>query len=113
MGEYLNSNLANYYLSGDSYESTGLTPVGWFDGVNPNTEDSRSMYGLYDMNGNALEWCNDSYVNGNRIAKGGGYLNEASDCRNTIEYSYSETLEHNNIGFRLAISARPFLNHWK
>ena len=113
MGDYINGSLANYYLSGDDFENTGLTPIGWFDGVNIGTEDSRSLYGIYDMNGNLLEWCNDSNDDGTKISKGGGYLNEANDCRNKNEFSYSKTLEHSTIGFRTAISAKPFLDYWK
>jgi len=113
MGDYINGSLANYYLSGDNYENTGLTPIGWFDGVNIGTEDSKSLYGVYDMNGNVLEWCNDSNDEDTKICKGGGYLNEAIECGNKNEFSYGETLKHSTIGFRTAISAKPFLDYWK
>ena len=90
-----------------------MTPIGWFDGVNSGTEDSKSLYGVYDMNGNVLEWCNDSNDDDTKICKGGGYLNEAIECRNKNEFAYSKTLEHSTIGFRTAISAKPFLDYWK
>ena len=113
MGDYLNGSRANYFNSGDEFESTGLTPIGWFDGVNIGTEDSRSLYGVYDMNGNVIEWCNDSKDDGTKISKGGYYFNEPYECRNTNEFSFSETLENNAVGFRTAISAKPFLDFWK
>ena len=114
MGDYLNGSRANYFNSGDEFESEGfITPIGWFDGVNNGTINSKSLYGIYDMNGNVIEWCNDSNDDGTKIAKGGYYFNEPYECRNTNEFSFLETLENHAVGFRTAISAKPFLDFWK
>ncbi|HLP51113.1 MAG TPA: SUMF1/EgtB/PvdO family nonheme iron enzyme [Chitinophagales bacterium] len=76
-GNQIDSTYANYYLSNDPFE-TGTTPVGFYDGNAHNgfkTHNAISVYGCYDMAGNAWEWtkdywsCDIPYHTG----KGGGY----------------------------------------
>lgn len=62
-GDAIDGSMANYADSGDPYE-TGpypwTTPVGYYDGnQTPPGSDMANGYGLYDMGGNAREWCND------------------------------------------------------
>ena len=89
--------------------------MGYFDGENPDTQDAVSSLGIYDLNGNVMEWCNDTgeISNDTRICKGGGFLNEASECRNKNEFTYSKELQHETIGFRMVLSADIFLEYWK
>ena len=55
-GNAISGGYANYYRSGDPYES-GLTPVGYYNGnQTPIGPDTVNGYGLYDVIGNAAEW---------------------------------------------------------
>ncbi len=63
----INPNLANYYDSGDPFESGSnwwrkynTTPVGYYNGSQtPQGPNNANGYGLYDMAGNVAEWCWD------------------------------------------------------
>ena len=107
------------YAFGD--DESRLDEYGWF--VSNSGKSTHSVgqkqpnaWGLYDMHGNAEEWCNDwagAYVSeditdphgpskgSSRICRGGSYSYAASSCRSAIR-AMADPSEF-ELGFRIAI----------
>lgn len=83
--------------------------------------DGASPYGVFNMAGNAYEWCEDTYdskfykrspvknpVNRDegrfRVLRGGGFVLEISDLRSALRYRLHPEDRTPYIGFRLALS---------
>jgi formylglycine-generating enzyme required for sulfatase activity len=120
------------YYFGDNQED--LADHAWFgesdkpyahavDKVNPRTgKENLNPLGLANMHGNVWEWVEDDWHNdyegapddgrvwvneprgADRVFRGGGWGNDASDCRSADRDYYSPDNRGNDTGFRLARS---------
>ena len=125
----ITENQANYYSDTNEYAydlgpTQGYNPA-FEDGDTPYTSPVGSFapngYGLYDMAGNAWEWCWDyagTYPSNfqtdprgpatdqgsGRVGRGGNWNYYPVDCRNSYRYGNSPTYTASNIGFRCVIS---------
>jgi len=75
-------------------------------------------FGLFDMHGNALEWCEDWFgpyaglgtkdpvqrekqTTDKRAVRGGGWINDANNCRSAVRNGGEPDNRGNHIGFRV------------
>ncbi len=88
------------------FPTTNTLDDGWYDTA-PVDEFEPNGFGLYNMVGNAWEWCDDWFApgSGTRVMRGGSFLCNPSYCfryRNSARSSNSPDSSTGNLGFRVA-----------
>ena len=123
--EYLcRAGSTNRFSVGDDLDYSLLADYAWFEpnsgGMShPVGQRRPNPWGLYDVHGNAAEWCSDGYgplptgfitdplvpFDGeSHVARGGSYSDEGEYCRSAYRLIDWTTNWFGNVGFRLVLA---------
>ena len=113
-------------LDSRGYKYSGSDDIGevaWYDGNSgkityPVKQKKGNELVIYDMSGNVWEWCWDWYdetgikppcgpaSGSRRIGRGGSWRSSVDCCSVSYRYYWYPSFTNNNLGFRLACSAK-------
>jgi len=112
MGGRLPTEKEWYYASKPYYPYGGnnysLDQIGWYQ-ENSNGQlhavglKVSNSYGMYDMTGNAAEWCYSWYNESSKVYKGGHWQSPASELGTSKRFHMSPDKAGNYLGFRVSI----------
>jgi formylglycine-generating enzyme required for sulfatase activity len=122
----LRAGTTSRFSTGDG--ESGLPSAAWFRAnaggtSKPVGRKAPNPWGLYDLHGNVLEWCADTWHDGyagapgdetpwerdglGRVLRGGSFLQKAFHCRSAVRFKAMPDGREKEFGLRIVLRFRP------